>query len=93
MFAEHVLITTGLLLLAISIVSILTLVLAGIAMVPLSKTIREMRADQRAMFRVVANMDWTSVLSIMQSFRMNRRVGLCKNKGRPMAALVPDIAA
>jgi len=59
--------TTDSTLLAILFVLILTSLLAGIATVLLSKTIREMRAGQQAMRRVVANMDWTGVLANMQS--------------------------
>jgi uncharacterized protein (DUF58 family) len=59
--------TTDSLLLAILVVLTLTLLLAGIATVVLIRTTREMRAGQQAMRRVVANMDWTTVLSNMQS--------------------------
>ena len=58
--------TAEAILLAILVVLILVTLLAGLATALLAKTIREIRAGQQAMRRVVANMDWTSVLSNIQ---------------------------
>jgi hypothetical protein len=55
------------LLLAILIVSTLLLVIAGIATAFLVNSMRAMRAEQQAMRRAIANMDWTSVFSNLQS--------------------------
>lgn len=53
----------------VSILAVLTLILivAGLATVILLNTMRAMRAEQQALRRVLANMDWTTVLSNMQS--------------------------
>ncbi|HLC08710.1 MAG TPA: hypothetical protein VJK06_05445 [Methyloceanibacter sp.] len=59
--------TTESILLAILAVLTLTLILVGLATVFLINTMRAMRAEQQAMRRALANMDWTSVLSNMQS--------------------------
>ena len=59
--------TTESLLLAILAVLTLILILAGLATVFLINTMRAMRAEQQAMHRVLANMDWTTVLSSMQT--------------------------
>ena len=59
--------TTESILLAILVVLSLTLILAVVATTLLVKTIREMRAGQQAMRRIIANMDWTTVLSNMQN--------------------------
>jgi hypothetical protein len=45
----------------------LILILAGFATVFLINTMRAISAEQRALRRVLANMDWTTVLSNMQS--------------------------
>ena len=58
--------TTDSILVAMLVVLVLIFVLAGVAIFVLGKMMREMRAGQQAMRRVVANMDWTSVLSNMQ---------------------------
>jgi hypothetical protein len=55
------------LLLAILIVSTLLLVIAGIATAFLVNSMRAIRAEQQAMRRAIANMDWTSVFSNLQS--------------------------
>ena len=59
--------TTESILLAILAVLSLILILVGFATVFLINTMRAMRAEQQAMRRVLANMDWTTVLSNMQS--------------------------
>ena len=59
--------TTESILLAILAVLTLTLVLAGAATIFLVKTMRAMGAEQQAMRRVIANMDWSSVFSNMQA--------------------------
>ncbi len=59
--------TTESILLAILVVLTLILVLVGVATVFLINTMRAMRAEQQAMRRVLANMDWTTVLSNMQN--------------------------
>jgi hypothetical protein len=53
----------------VSILAVLTLILilAGVATVFLINTLRAMRAEQQAMRRVIANMDWTTVFSNMQA--------------------------
>lgn len=58
--------TTESILTAILVVLVLTLLLTGIAIAVFISMMREMRAGQQAMRRVVANMDWTSVLSSLQ---------------------------
>ena len=58
--------TSESLLLAILVVLTLTLLLAGIATAFLVTTMRGMRAEQRAMRRAIANMDWTSVFASLQ---------------------------
>ena len=60
--------TTESLLLAILAVLTLILILAGLATAFLINTMRAMRAEQQAMRRVLANMDWTTVLSNMQNY-------------------------
>jgi hypothetical protein len=65
--AERFVMTAESILLAILVVLFLILALAGLATVLLAKIIREVRAGQQAMRRVIANMDWTSVLSNMHS--------------------------
>ncbi|MCE9638599.1 MAG: hypothetical protein K8S22_00350 [Betaproteobacteria bacterium] len=42
-------------------------ILAGLATVFLVNTMRAMRAEQGAMRRAIANMDWTTVLGHLQS--------------------------
>lgn len=59
--------TTESILQAILAVLTLILILTGLATVFLINTMRAMRAEQQAMRRAIANMDWTSVLSNMQS--------------------------
>ena len=59
--------TTESILLAILAVLSLILILVGFATVFLINAMRAMRAEQQAMRRVIANMDWTTVLSNMQS--------------------------
>lgn len=59
--------TSESILLAILAVLSVILLLVGIAILILVRTMREMRADQQAMRRALANMDWTSVFSNMQS--------------------------
>lgn len=59
--------TTESILLAILAVLTLILILAGLATVFLINTMRAMSAEQQALRRVLANMDWTTVLSQMQS--------------------------
>lgn len=58
--------TTESILTAILVVLVLLLVLTGLAIAVFISMMREMRAGQQAMRRVVANMDWTSVLSSLQ---------------------------
>ena len=59
--------TTESLLMAILAVLTLTLILAGISTVFLVNMMRGMRAEQQAMRRALANMDWTTVLGHMQN--------------------------
>lgn len=59
--------TTESLLLAILAVLTLTLVLTGVATLFLINTMRAMRAEQQALRRVIANMDWTTMFSNMQA--------------------------
>lgn len=59
--------TTESLLLAILAVLTLILVLAGVTTVFLINTLRAVRAEQEAMRRVIANMDWSSMFSNMQA--------------------------
>ena len=59
--------TTESILLAILVVLTLILVLVGVATVFLINAMRAMRAEQQAIRRVVANMDWTNVFSNMQA--------------------------
>lgn len=59
--------TTESLLLAILAVLTLTLILAGLSAVFLVNMMRGMRAEQQAMRRALANMDWTTVLGHMQN--------------------------
>ncbi len=58
--------TTESILIAILVVLTLTLLLVGLATVFLVNTMRAMRAEQQAMRRAIANMDWTSVFSNLQ---------------------------
>ena len=54
---------------------ILTLLLIAYAVVFLKNSVRAMRLDQQAMRRAIANMDWTSVFSNLQSsFRESVRI-------------------
>jgi len=59
--------TESILLLAILAVVTLGLTLACIATMFLINNLRAVRAEQQAMRRVIANMDWTSVFSKMQA--------------------------
>lgn len=59
--------STESLLLAILVVVTLILILAGIAIAFLVGSIRAMRSEQQAMRRALANLDWTTVLSNLQS--------------------------
>src|SRR5437868_4858030 len=59
--------TTESILLAILVVLTLTLLLVGIATAFLVNTMRAMRAEQQAMRRAIANMDWTTVFSNLQN--------------------------
>jgi len=59
--------TTESILIAILVVLTLTLILAGISTVFMISTMHSMRAEQQAMRRVIANMDWTSMFSNMQA--------------------------
>jgi hypothetical protein len=60
--------TTDSILLAILAVLTLGLIVVGLATVFLISNMRAMRAEQQAMRRVIANMDWTTVLSSMQGY-------------------------
>ena len=59
--------STESLLLAILVVLALVLVLTGVATVFMINSVRAMRSEQQAMRRALANLDWTSVLSNLQS--------------------------
>jgi uncharacterized membrane protein YfcA len=59
--------TSESILLAILAVLAVILVLIGIGIMILVTTMRALRADQQATRRALANMDWTSVFSNMQS--------------------------
>jgi len=59
--------TSETLLLAIFVVLVLILILAGFATAFLVGAMRGLRAEHQAMRRALANMDWTSVFSNMQS--------------------------
>jgi hypothetical protein len=59
--------TTESILIAILVVLILTLILAGVSTIFFINIMREMRAEQQAMRRAIANMDWTSVFSSLQT--------------------------
>lgn len=59
--------TTESLLLAILAVLTLALILSGVATIFLIQSLRAVRAEQQAMRRVIANMDWTSIFSNMQA--------------------------
>ena len=59
--------TTESILLAILAVLTLVLVLTGVATIFLINNLRAIRAEQQAMRRVIAAMDWTSVFSSMQA--------------------------
>ena len=56
------------LLLAILVVLTIILILGGLATVFLVNMMRGMRSEQQASRRVLANMDWTTVFSNMQSY-------------------------
>ena len=58
---------TNSILLAILVMLILILALASLATAFLINNLRAIRAEQQAMRRVIANMDWTSVFSSMQA--------------------------
>ncbi len=60
--------TTESILLAILAVQTIGLVVVGLATVFLINNMRAMRAEQQAMRRVIANMDWTTLLSSMQGY-------------------------
>ena len=60
--------TTDSILLAILAVLTLGLIVVSIATLFLISNLRAMRAEQQAMRRVIANMDWTTVLSSMQGY-------------------------
>ena len=55
------------LLIAILVVLTLSLILVGVSALFLINIMREIRAEQEVLRRAVANMDWTMVLSKMQS--------------------------
>ena len=57
----------GSLLIAILVVLTLMLILMGVSALFLINIMREIRAEQEVLRRAVANMDWTMVLSKMQS--------------------------
>ena len=57
----------GSLLIAILVVLMLMLILMGVSALFLINIMREIRAEQEVLRRAVANMDWTMVLSKMQS--------------------------
>lgn len=59
--------TTESLLIAILAVLTLMLILAGFATVFLVNSMRAMRAEQGAMRRALANMDWTTALGHLQN--------------------------
>jgi hypothetical protein len=59
--------TTESLLLAILAVLTLALILSGVATIFLIQSLRAVHAEQQAMRRVIANMDWTSIFSNMQA--------------------------
>jgi hypothetical protein len=59
--------TTESLLLGILVVLILILILAGFATAFFIGSMRGLRLEQQAMRRALANMDWTTVFSNMQS--------------------------
>ena len=60
--------TTESTLLAILVVLTLGLILAGLVSVFLINIMRAIRAEQQALRRVLANMDWTTLLSSMQGY-------------------------
>jgi hypothetical protein len=59
--------TTESIQLAILVVLTLILILSGIATMFLITSMRGMRAEQQAMRRAIANMDWTTVFSHLQT--------------------------
>ncbi len=59
--------TTESILIAILVVLTLTLILAGVSAVFFVNTMRSMRAEQQAMRRAIAKMDWTTVFSNLQN--------------------------
>ncbi len=59
--------TTESLLIAILAVLTLALILAGLAAVFVINNLRSMHAEQQATRRLIANMDWTTVLSSTQT--------------------------
>lgn len=60
--------STDSVLVAILVVLTLTLILAGLLSVFLINIMRAIRAEQQALRRVLANMDWTTLLSSMQGY-------------------------
>ena len=56
------------LLISILVVLTLTLILGGVSTIFFISIMREMRAEQQAMRRAIANMDWTSVFSSLQTY-------------------------
>ncbi len=59
---------TETLLIAILVVLTLALILSGVATIFLINNLRAIRAEQQAMRRVIANMDWTALLSSIQGY-------------------------
>ena len=66
--AERIKMSTDSVLVAILVVLTLTLILAGLLSVFLINIMRAIRAEQQALRRVLANMDWTTLLSSMQGY-------------------------
>ncbi len=60
--------TTESTLLAILVVLTLALILVGLVSIFLINIMRAIRAEQQALRRVLANMDWTTLLSSMQGY-------------------------
>ena len=60
--------TTESTLLAILVVLTLALILVGLVSIFLISIMRAIRAEQQALRRVLANMDWTTLLSSMQGY-------------------------
>ena len=59
--------TTESILIAILVVLTLTLILAGFSTVFFINNMRAMRAEQQAMRRAIAHMDWTNIFSSLQN--------------------------